>query len=53
MKDILRDAQEESLYINLTKTINDYIIKNPLPPSRIIRVLSNIIIGIVTNAGDQ
>lgn len=49
MPDLLKDSQEESLYIQLGKCLNDFILKTNLPPHRILRVLNNMTAQVLQN----
>lgn len=53
VKDILKEAQEEALYNILGKALNSYIEKNSLPAYRILRVLMNMQIQIISKAEDN
>lgn len=48
MKDILSDAREEALYNILGKALNEYIGKNTLPPYRLLRILINLQVQIIS-----
>ena len=52
MKDLLRDAQEQALYNLMSKGLNDYISRNPLPPYRLLRIL-NIIASQIINSVEK
>ena len=52
MSDILKDSQEEALYLLLGKTLNQYIEKNPLPPVRLLRILINMQLQIMNRVED-
>jgi len=48
--DLLKDAQEEALFKILGKSLNDYISKHPMPPYRIFRILTNMMLAIINNS---
>lgn len=48
-KNILVDAQEDALYRLLGQCLNDYISKNKLPGYRILRILNNMTMQVLSN----